>query len=60
MDNERDPDRDRDKDIVGDVEERMAGAEDAEDDDRLETLEEVHRSLESELSEGAETPPSGR
>jgi hypothetical protein len=49
-----------DKDIVGDVEERIEGAEDAEDDARLEVLEEVHRSLESELSEGAETPPSGR
>lgn len=51
-------DNERDKDIVDEVEERMAGAEDAADDELLETLEEVHRSLESELSEGAETPPS--
>ena len=53
-------DNERDKDVVADVEERMAGAEDSADDERLEVLEEVHRSLESELSEGAETPPSGQ
>ena len=52
-------DTERDKDIVADVEERMAKADDAEDEERLEALEGVHGSLESELSEGAETPPSG-
>jgi hypothetical protein len=48
----------RESDIVEETEERMERAQDSGDKERLETLEEVHRSLESELDEGAETPPA--
>jgi len=47
-----------DRDISQETEEKMDGAEGADDEKRLETLEEVQRSLESELDEGAETPPA--
>jgi hypothetical protein len=47
-----------DRDISQDTEEKMDRAEDSDDQARLETLEEVQRTLESELDEGAETPPA--
>lgn len=47
-----------DRDISHETEEKMDRAEPADDERRLETLEEVQRSLESELDEGGETPPA--
>lgn len=47
-----------DRDISVETEEKMDDAEGSDDQTRLETLEEVQRSLESELDEGAETPPA--
>jgi hypothetical protein len=47
-----------DRDISADTEEKMDDAEGSDDQTRLETLEEVQRNLESELDEGAETPPA--
>lgn len=47
---------DRERDIADDTEGRMDRAEEGGDEARLETLEEVHRTLEAELDEGAETP----
>lgn len=45
-------------DAVRDSEEAMERAEETDDQTRLETLEKVHETLESELNEGAETPPA--
>lgn len=45
-------------DAVRDSDQAMEAAEDADDQTRLETLEKVHETLESELNEGAETPPA--
>ena len=45
-------------DSVRDSEEAMEAAEETDDQTRLETLEKVHETLESELNEGAETPPA--
>ena len=47
-----------DRDISEETEGKMDRAEASDDEKRLETLEEVQRSLESELDEGAETPPA--
>lgn len=49
---------DREQDVSGEVERVMDAAEEGGDETRLETLEEIQRSLESELDEGAETPPA--
>ncbi len=51
---ERPPD-----DIAGDVQRRIDAADDQDDDARLDALETIHRDLESELDEGAETQPPG-
>lgn len=45
-------------DAVRDSESAMQAAEEADDQARLEALEQVHEKLESELNEGAETPPA--
>ena len=45
-------------DAVRDSEQAMENAKEADDQTRLETLEKVHEALESELNEGAETPPA--
>ncbi|MEA2452693.1 MAG: hypothetical protein QOG04_1403 [Actinomycetota bacterium] len=45
-------------DVVRDAEVEMDKAEEGDDQTRLETLEKVHEKLESELNEGAETPPA--
>ena len=47
-----------DKDLVGETASDMERAEAGDDQTRLETLEKVHDTLESELNEGAETPPA--
>ena len=47
---------DSERDIAEDTEDRMDRAEEGGDEARLETLEEVQRTLEAELDEGAETP----
>ena len=47
-----------DRDISRATEEKMDAAEGSDDQTRLETLEEVQETLESELDEGAETPPA--
>ena len=47
-----------DRDISRETEEKMERSEGSDDASRLETLEEVQRALESELDEGAETPPA--
>lgn len=49
---------DRERDAVEEVEAAMGAAEENDDAARLETLEKVHETLESELNEGAETPPA--
>ena len=46
------------RDPVRDAETAMEDAENGDDTQRLETLEKVHETLESELNEGAETPPA--
>lgn len=46
------------RDTARETEEKMDGAEGSDDQTRLETLEEVQRTLESELDEGAEAPPA--
>lgn len=46
------------KDVVRDAEVAMGSAEESDDQARLEALEKVHETLESELNEGAETPPA--
>ena len=46
----------RSGDIPADVDRKMDRAEEGDDEARLETLEEIQGSLESELDEGAETP----
>ena len=46
------------KDVVRDAELEMERAEDSDDQTRLEALEKVHETLDSELNEGAETPPA--
>jgi hypothetical protein len=49
---------DRPEDVAVESEEELEKAEGADDQSRLETLEKVHETLESELNEGAETPPA--
>lgn len=49
---------DRDQDVSDEVDRKMDAAEESGDEARLETLEEIQRSLEAELDEGAETPPA--
>jgi hypothetical protein len=46
------------EDVVSESEADMEKAEGADDQTRLDTLEKVHETLESELNEGAETPPA--
>lgn len=46
------------EDAVKAVEADMERAEGSDDQTRLEALEKVHETLESELNEGAETPPA--
>jgi hypothetical protein len=46
------------EDAVRDAEVAMEGAEESDDQARLEALEKVHETLEAELNEGAETPPA--
>ena len=48
----------RPEDIVQGTDAEMAKAEGSDDQSRLETLEKVHKDLEAELNEGAETPPA--
>lgn len=48
------------EDIARDIDQRMERAEEADDAERLKTLEEVKESLEAELDEGGETQPPGR
>ena len=45
-------------DVVVDTQTDMDRADEADDATRLEALEKVHETLESELNEGAETPPA--
>ena len=46
------------EDVVRDAEVEIERAEESDDQMRLEALENVHETLESELNEGAETPPA--
>ena len=48
----------RTEDPIRAAEHAMEAAEESDDTQRLETLEKVHETLESELNEGAETPPA--
>ena len=48
----------RSDDPIRDAERAMESAEESDDTERLETLEKVHETLETELNEGAETPPA--
>lgn len=48
----------RESDPISAVEDAMEAAEESDDSQRLETLEKMHETLESELNEGAETPPA--